>query len=169
MILDAEAAAAQLGTTVACARAMAASGRIPKGKVWTEKDVANHLGITVARVRDLAPRPGFPFSRYIGKTRRWLSDNFEGFSLDQVKRTNPKCHLYYHYDKQHNLLYVGISLSAIGRLRQHNQRSHWADEIRTITVEHYDSVEEARIAEAQAIATERPRYNKALNWNRNDD
>lgn len=128
--------------------------------IWKITDVAKHLGIPVSRVRELAVKDGFPHSGKFGNRRRWLADSFKGFTLDQVKRIAPKCQLYHHYDKDDNLLYVGISLSAISRLRQHNKQSHWADQIVKILVTQYDSVADAKEAEKMAIRWEQPLYNK---------
>lgn len=69
--------------------------------------------------------------------------------------------LYRHYDEGFNLLYVGISLSAINRLAQHNDVSSWADKIRKVTVEYFPNRRDAEIAETKAIREEGPIYNIA--------
>lgn len=70
-----------------------------------------------------------------------------------------ECQLYRHYNGD-TLLYVGISLSAIGRLQQHNQAS-WVKTITRVTIEQFPSRAEALKAELLAIATEQPLHNKA--------
>ena len=72
-----------------------------------------------------------------------------------------KCHLYRHYDAKGALLYVGISLSALARLGQHKQCSHWFDQIAAITIEHFATRADALLAESEAIRKERPLYNVA--------
>jgi len=162
-VLKVPEAARALGCTEACARA------IVKGQVWDESDVAAHLGIEVSQVKELAERPDFPFSRQFGKrSRRWLSDNFEGFALESLPQRNPgQCALYFHYEKR-TLLYVGISLSAIARLREHIRGSHWSDEITTVRIKKYATVEKARAAEVRAIKSMRPLHNIVHNRNRDN-
>jgi len=70
-----------------------------------------------------------------------------------------ECCLYRHFDKDKNLLYVGISLSVVSRLKQHYQKSGWAENISIVTVEKFPSREEALRAEAKAIQSENPRFN----------
>lgn len=62
-----------------------------------------------------------------------------------------------------DLLYVGISLSAIARLSQHKAEKPWAHLIRRVTVEHYETRQEAADAERKAIREEWPRFNVAHN------
>jgi len=69
-------------------------------------------------------------------------------------------HLYRHYSKDGDLLYVGISTSAVARLAQHKNTSHWFREIGTITVENFDNRDEALAAEKFAIKKEKPLFNK---------
>lgn len=67
--------------------------------------------------------------------------------------------LYRHFDAQKNLLYVGVSLSAVARLSQHMNDSGWADQIASIKVERFPSRAEALAAETKAIQTENPKFN----------
>jgi hypothetical protein len=69
--------------------------------------------------------------------------------------------LYRHFDVDGNLLYVGISLSAVHRLSQHKEHSHWAGQIKRVEVESFDTREEALIAETLAIQSENPKHNLA--------
>ncbi len=71
--------------------------------------------------------------------------------------------LYRHWDIDGNLLYVGISLSAVHRLSQHKRASHWHDDIANMTIEWFDTRRAALEAERDAIRMERPRYNKTYN------
>jgi hypothetical protein len=67
--------------------------------------------------------------------------------------------LYRHYDDHGTLLYVGISLCAIGRLAQHKQGARWFEFIAKIEVEWFDTREEAEAAERLAIQTLGPVFN----------
>jgi len=71
--------------------------------------------------------------------------------------------LYRHWDADGNLLYVGISLSAVHRLTQHKRDSHWHDSIANMTIEWFDNRREALAAEREAIRMERPIFNKMHN------
>ena len=67
--------------------------------------------------------------------------------------------LYRHFDAAGTLLYVGISLSAVARLRSHQDESGWFGEIASVTIEWHDSRALAFAAERAAIKSERPRFN----------
>lgn len=68
--------------------------------------------------------------------------------------------LYRHYDKDSNLLYVGISCDAIRRSGEHRWVSQWFHLVKTIDVESFKTKEQAVVAEWLAIEDERPRFNK---------
>jgi predicted GIY-YIG superfamily endonuclease len=68
--------------------------------------------------------------------------------------------LYRHFDADGTLLYVGISLSAIARLKQHKNAAGWRGKIAQVTIETLPSREAALDAESAAIKTERPLWNK---------
>jgi len=67
--------------------------------------------------------------------------------------------LYRHFDKDGELLYVGQSISALSRLMSHN-RSPWIREIAFVEIDVFSSAEGVSTAEAMAIATEMPIYNR---------
>jgi len=71
------------------------------------------------------------------------------------------CQLYRHYDDKDNLLYVGISLSALMRLMQHKDSSDWFLNIAKVTIETFPTREKALDAETQAIIKEKPIHNIA--------
>lgn len=71
--------------------------------------------------------------------------------------------LYRHWNSDGELLYVGISLSAVQRLGQHRTTAHWFGQIANMTIEWFDSREAALEAERQAIKSECPKFNKAHN------
>jgi len=71
--------------------------------------------------------------------------------------------LYRHYNSTGELLYIGISLSVLNRLGQHKDNSHWFNSITNISIESYNTREEALIAERDSIINERPYYNTIHN------
>ena len=72
-----------------------------------------------------------------------------------------ECKLYRHFAADGVLLYVGISLSPTYRLAQHRASSDWFGQIARVEIESFSSKEEALAAERMAIASEKPRYNRA--------
>lgn len=67
--------------------------------------------------------------------------------------------LYRHFDKNDELLYVGISLNHMARLAQHKLHSKWFAEIARVEVTRYSTRFEAIQAERFAIANEKPKHN----------
>ena len=67
--------------------------------------------------------------------------------------------LYRHFDAEGTLLYVGVSLSAVHRLGQHKDHSHWFKTIARVEVERFETREQALQAERRAILAENPRHN----------
>jgi hypothetical protein len=66
--------------------------------------------------------------------------------------------LYRHFDADGNLLYVGISLSALTRLYAHGKAA-WYNDIKNVTIENYPTKRMALDAEKNAIKTEKPMHN----------
>lgn len=67
--------------------------------------------------------------------------------------------LYRHWDKDDNVLYIGISVNASTRTIGHSRHGSWFSRVVKITIERYDTREEAMRAEAKAIMAENPPYN----------
>ena len=68
--------------------------------------------------------------------------------------------LYRYWDKEGELLYVGISVSAAARAVQHMKSSGWSRDAVTMTIEHFPSRKAAEVAERRAIVRELPCWNK---------
>lgn len=71
--------------------------------------------------------------------------------------------LYRHFDKNGQLLYVGVSIQTLLRLMAHRRNSPWFREIARVDIQWYKSKSGAYYAEKRAIQTERPLWNKAHN------
>lgn len=69
--------------------------------------------------------------------------------------------LYRFFDERDRLLYVGESWSAPSRAKQHRAGQRWWKQVRRMTVEMHPCRDDALAAEAEAIRTEHPRYNRA--------
>lgn len=67
--------------------------------------------------------------------------------------------LYRHFDHNDELLYIGISLSALSRLSSHMSVSHWAETITKVTIEKHPTKQDALRAEREAIKNEKPKHN----------
>lgn len=75
----------------------------------------------------------------------------------------PSHHLYRHFNASGDLLYVGVSLSTVARLKQHRTNSNWFELIDRITIERFKSRDQALEAERKAIETETPLHNIMFN------
>ncbi|MCD9196042.1 GIY-YIG nuclease family protein [Streptomyces albireticuli] len=67
--------------------------------------------------------------------------------------------LYRLYGADKRLLYVGISHDPESRFKRHRRKKPWWHEVDGISIHWYDARHKAGVAEANAIATENPRYN----------
>lgn len=67
--------------------------------------------------------------------------------------------LYRHFDKDGNLLYLGVSLNAIERTISHRDKSPWYQDIARIEIEWHNSRSAAYYHEKRAIQYEHPRHN----------
>lgn len=67
--------------------------------------------------------------------------------------------LYRLCDGRRRLLYVGITLNPLQRLRRHRSTQEWWDQVREIYLEMHGSRRLLLIAEQEAIDAERPAYN----------
>ena len=74
-----------------------------------------------------------------------------------------KTALYRMWGNDGQLLYVGISKSALGRLGQHLTEKSWAADIVNVTIETFPTREQAAAAEVAAIKTEKPLHNVTHN------
>jgi hypothetical protein len=72
-------------------------------------------------------------------------------------------HLYRYFASDGRLLYVGISVSAFLRHKQHRAQSHWFPQAGNMTWETFETRRAAIAAEAAAIRAERPIYNGTHN------
>jgi hypothetical protein len=102
--------------------------------------------------------------------RRWYVDPYakHADTLPQKPiKTQPKrkkarrTALYRHFDAEGRLLYIGISVSVLNRLKEHHRGSHWSDNIRRVEVEYFSCQAEAAGAERDAILAEKPLHNIA--------
>ena len=74
-----------------------------------------------------------------------------------------KTALYRIWGNDDQLLYVGISKSALGRLGQHLTEKSWAADIANVTIETFATRELAAAAEVEAIKAEKPLHNVVHN------
>lgn len=67
--------------------------------------------------------------------------------------------LYRYFDKEGDLLYIGISLNSVARQAQHKMASFWYKEAVRVEIERHGSREDALLAERTAIKEEGPKHN----------
>jgi predicted GIY-YIG superfamily endonuclease len=84
-------------------------------------------------------------------------EEFEG-----VNQVDSPTTLYRFFDEKGMLLYVGVSVSAPNRLRQHNRDKPWFSLVSSATFSHFATRQEALRAEAIAIRTEKPLMNVVI-------
>jgi hypothetical protein len=75
----------------------------------------------------------------------------------------PSCFLYRHFNAEGDLLYVGMTLHVLSRQKDHLKTAEWANSIFQIIIEPFASREELIEAEALAIKSEYPKFNKTHN------
>lgn len=64
------------------------------------------------------------------------------------------------YDAQDRLLYIGVTGNPKKRMQQHAREKKWWGEVSRTAVQCFDTREESEAAEAEAIASEGPVYNR---------
>ena len=133
------------------------------GARLTRTQMCERLGISSKTLTDRvksgeAPRP-------LPEEGKWLLANVVEWEWQQMP-TIPSFvvrerghHLYRHFDEAGTLLYVGISISAIGRMAGHKTSSPWVWSIARMEVQTFPTREEAMAAEKAAIQTEHPLFN----------
>ena len=99
------------------------------------------------------------FFKFLKKARRLNKKFGKDWVYLSREEQNKNNFLYRHFNKEGQLLYVGISLSAINRLTQHQKKASWFEEIVTMTMEPFLSKDDSLAAEKRAIKEEKPKYN----------
>lgn len=74
-----------------------------------------------------------------------------------------KAAVYRQFDENGRLLYVGKSVNLLARIAEHFRDAAWRQDVAYITVEWFDTEDEALRAEAMAIYSERPIHNVQQN------
>jgi predicted GIY-YIG superfamily endonuclease len=80
-----------------------------------------------------------------------------------MNKPTHKTTLYRAFNSQDELLYVGISYDFLSRLKEHRHTSKWHKLAVKVTLEHFDTRQEAEQSELQAIQNEKPLFNKKDN------
>lgn len=129
-------------------------------QIWTGAECAAYLGIghteflNYTQFIDSFPKRCGPKEMFPRWQAKAVCDWFNA-------RKRLTC-LYRHFDSDGRLLYVGIALSPLSRLRAHRSRAHWFDDIARITIERFPDIAAARKAERAAAENEKPLFNLKL-------
>ena len=85
----------------------------------------------------------------------------------QVSYEKPRPTVYRYFDSDGVLLYVGVTANGVTRMLVHAGQSRWWPLAASCTLEHFPNEAEAYAAEAQAIASESPLFNRTHQpeWN----
>jgi predicted GIY-YIG superfamily endonuclease len=105
----------------------------------------------------------------------WLCENGSGDAIflaePDARPMCAKCNdlsqppvVYRCHSKDGTTIYIGATTMWTARRHQHERRSHWWPQVADVQFERYNSVAEAWAAEAIAIESERPLYNRT--WSR---
>jgi hypothetical protein len=127
-------------------------------------------GSTAHRINGLAVAFIDGHARY---GARWLcgSGSTDALLLDDADVQGEKCLrceerltpvVYRCFDSAGRLLYVGCTIERSMRMRFHERDTAWWPEVAEVRCEEFSDITAAHIAEARAIATEDPAYNKRL-------
>lgn len=122
---------------------------------------AASVGISATTFDALVSQRLMPTPRLIEQERVWDVDELycARLSIDRERAETEKTCLYRHFDKAGTLLYVGIARDHQSRLKAHSRYAEWRYSIATVTVEYFDTREDAAKAEVKAIKTESPLHN----------
>jgi GIY-YIG catalytic domain len=126
---------------------------------------AERARITAA-LAGLVPKP-FVVDHAADSTLRERERIAAKFATFQKLDIEPAGYLYRHFEPNGDLLYVGVTLSILGRTGTHLKKAPWKHSIYMIVIEPFETREELLDAERIAILTEFPKYNRVLNGNRN--
>jgi predicted DNA-binding transcriptional regulator AlpA len=133
------------------------------------KEAAQMLAMSKSSLWAKAKKKEVPQPVHIGGLTRWRVSDLRAHiaSPKAVREVLPPSvelapgtvQLYRHFDKDGVLLYVGISLSAIARLAEHRNTSHWFWSIAKTEVAAYATRASALKAERITILREKPLHN----------
>lgn len=90
-------------------------------------------------------------------------------ALDRTPPPVRKCALYRHYDADGNLLYVGITINPGRRGKDHAKSSAWVEFAAREESVWFDSEEDAKAAERDAISNEAPLFNRVHAGGKRDE
>lgn len=106
----------------------------------------------------------FIFQDYTAAFRRWVTrPEGEYRVIWQSGFSGEPTHVYHFYDRQGNLLYVGITNNLRRRWEQHEADKPWWHLVARKESVEYSTREEAEKVEEHQIRTHRPMFNRAMN------
>ena len=124
-------------------------------------DAAAAIGVSATTFDVLVAQKLMPTPRLAGPEKIWDVDELFSarLSMRRERDETEKTCLYRHFDKAGTLLYVGIARDHQSRLKAHSRYAEWKYRIAMVTIEHFDTREDAARAEFMAIQAERPLHN----------
>jgi integrase/predicted GIY-YIG superfamily endonuclease len=132
--------------------------------LWSVADAAGHLAQTRSYFMKFTRRtPGFPaeWPGYGKENPKWLAAEIKAWA-DQGGHAKRVYTVYRAFDEDGGLLYVGYSADVRRRIDRHRADSRWFEFAAHFTFEDFPTQRMALQAEAKAIRTEMPEYNKSL-------
>lgn len=133
-----------------------------KRREANDQEVAEFAAEIAAGFRQLAGQ--FEQARIVGVQANRLCDRFYGPGTSwPVEPPKVSTALYFWYDADDVLLYIGITGDLAARQSSHAKRSSWSEFADHSKVRRYPSRPEAEAAEKAAIEAERPLFNHVHN------
>ena len=134
------------------------------GTLWSVAEAARHLEQTSGYFKRFTRRtPGFP-AEWPGsgtENPKWLAGEIRAWA-ERGGHTKRIYTVYRAFDGDGGLLYVGYSSDVRRRIDRHRDSSRWFEFAAHFTFEDFPTQRMALQAEAKAIRTEYPEYNKSL-------
>ncbi len=81
-------------------------------------------------------------------------------AVKEAKYKNEKHVVYYHYNSEGTLLYIGACLNIFHRMANHMAGAKWFDDVSRIEIKHFSNKADAYKAEKEAILSLNPLHNK---------
>jgi predicted GIY-YIG superfamily endonuclease len=113
---------------------------------FNERSLGAHYGLPLPGPRELELHPPAPPEPAPPEPFPWVRRDVDHW-------------LYWFYDAEGTLLYVGITNSGVKRMEQHGAEKLWWPKVSHIAVDHFPTRDEALAAEDAAIRKHEPLHN----------
>jgi excinuclease UvrABC nuclease subunit len=88
-----------------------------------------------------------------------MRESMFDLNLKRIGFVSEAANVYWLYDKDDVLIYVGSTISLRARLRHHRQNTHWFRKANRLKTDFFETREKAIVVEKEAIREEAPIHN----------